>query len=336
MSLLSVKDLSVSFELTESTVSAVNGISFSLEPGKTIGFVGESGSGKSVTAQAIMGLISGENVKISGSVSFDGSDIDYTDEPALRNLRGKDIAMVFQDPLSSLHPFYKIGDQIAESYLVHHPGVKKTEALSEAVRVMTEVGIPSAANRVNDYPHQFSGGMRQRIMIAMALINRPKLLIADEPTTALDVTVQAQILQLLKRLQKDYDMAIMLITHDFGVVSEVCDDVVVMYAGKAVEKASAEEIFKSPEHPYTRGLLDSLVGNQDQEADLIPIPGTPPSAAELPEGCSFAPRCAWANQDGISCDVNSPELIETSPNHSSACFLPSKGRAKLLLRKVKA
>ena len=172
-------------------------------------------------------------------------------------------------------------------------------------------------------------------MIAMALINRPKLLIADEPTTALDVTVQAQILQLLKRLQKEHDMAIMLITHDFGVVSEVCDDVVVMYAGKAVEKASVEEIFKSPEHPYTRGLLDSLVGNQDLEADLVPIPGTPPSAAELPRGCSFSPRCAWANQDGMSCDEKSPELIETSSNHSSSCFLPSKGRATLLLRTVK-
>jgi len=334
VTLLKVDNLTVQFNLVDSTVKAVNGVSFSLERGKTLGFVGESGSGKSVTAQAIMGLVSGENVQISGDVSLDGQKIDYRDEKALRPIRGKDIAMVFQDPLSSLHPFYKIGDQISESFLVHHPKAKKAEALAEAVKVMAEVGIPSPETRINDYPHQFSGGMRQRIMIAMALINRPKLLIADEPTTALDVTVQAQILELLKRLQKENNMAILLITHDFGVVSEMCDDVVVMYAGKAVETASAKDIFASPLHPYTRGLLDSLVGNDDAGAELIPIPGTPPSAADLPAGCAFAPRCAWAGKDGIECESKQPDLLVTEPNHSSACFLPAKGRATLLIRKV--
>lgn len=334
MSLLKVDNLNVSFVLTDSTVQAVNGVSFQLERGKTLGFVGESGSGKSVTAQAIMGLVAGENVELTGDVAFDGKVIDYKDEKSLRSIRGQEIAMVFQDPLSSLHPFYKVGDQIAESYIVHHTGAKKEEAIAEAIKVMTEVGIPSPETRINDYPHQFSGGMRQRIMIAMALINRPKLLIADEPTTALDVTVQAQILELLKRLQKENNMAIILITHDFGVVSEVCDDVIVMYAGKAVETASADEIFKSPEHPYTRGLLDSLVGNHDMDSELIPIPGTPPSAADLPAGCSFAPRCAWANKDGMPCDTKAPALTETSSNHSSACFLPASGRAKLLVRKA--
>ena len=334
MSLLKVDNLDVSFVLSDSTVKAVNGVSFELERGRTLGFVGESGSGKSVTAQAIMGLVAGENVELNGNVWFDDNAIDYQDEKSLRSIRGQEIAMVFQDPLSSLHPLYKVGDQIAESYLVHHIGAKKAEALEEAVKVMTEVGIPSPKTRINDYPHQFSGGMRQRIMIAMALINRPKLLIADEPTTALDVTVQAQILQLLKRLQKENNMAIILITHDFGVVSEVCDDVIVMYAGKAVEKAPAEDIFKSPEHPYTKGLLDSLVGNQDMDAELIPIPGTPPSAADLPPGCSFAPRCAWANKDGMPCDSKAPALVETSSHHSSACFLPALGRSKLLERKA--
>ena len=242
--------------------------------------------------------------------------------------------MVFQDPLSSLHPFYKVGDQIAESYLAHHPEAKKDAANARAIEMMGEVGIPDAVNRCNDYPHQFSGGMRQRIMIAMALINSPKLLIADEPTTALDVTVQAQILQLLKKLQADNNMAILLITHDFGVVSEMCDDVVVMYAGRAVEASSAKEIFASPEHPYTRGLLDSLVGNSDQDSELIPIPGTPPSAADLPMGCAFAPRCAWASQNSMACTTENPKLENSKPGHASACFLPSKGRALLLTKRV--
>jgi peptide/nickel transport system ATP-binding protein len=333
MTLLRVENLTVEFDLIGSNVKAVNGVSFSLEQGKTLGFVGESGSGKSVTAQSILGLVSGSNAKISGSVFLNGQQINYQDEKSLRPIRGKEIAIVFQDPLSSLHPFYKIGDQIMESYLVHHPDAKKGEALEQTLRVMAEVGIPSPQTRVNDYPHQFSGGMRQRIMIAMALINRPKLLIADEPTTALDVTVQAQILALLKRLQVENNMAILLITHDFGVVSEMCDDVVVMYAGRAIETASAEKIFASPEHPYTRGLLDSLVGNDDVGAELIPIPGTPPSAADLPEGCAFAPRCAWSGTDGMNCTTERPELIETSEGHSSACFLPSKNRSDLLVRK---
>ncbi len=334
MSLLRVENLSVEFDLVGSKVKAVNGVSFTLERGKTLGFVGESGSGKSVTAQAIMGLVSGSNTNIQGNVFLEDEPLDYNDEKALRPIRGKDIAMVFQDPLSSLHPFYKVGDQIAESYLVHHPKATKDEAKKEAIRVMEEVGIPEPAGRSNDYPHQFSGGMRQRIMIAMALINKPKLLIADEPTTALDVTVQAQILELLKRLQVENNMGILLITHDFGVVSEMCDDVVVMYAGRAVESASAKEIFASPEHPYTRGLLDSLVGADDLGADLVPIPGSPPSAADLPPGCSFAPRCAWANSNNMACATTVPSLEDTKAGHASACFLPAKGRATFLTKRV--
>ncbi|KRO40039.1 MAG: hypothetical protein ABR66_04390 [Microbacteriaceae bacterium BACL25 MAG-120322-bin65] len=332
MTLLSINDLTVRFPLEDGIVHAVNGVSYSIEPGTTLGCVGESGSGKSVTALSVLGLNGGSKTEISGSISFEGKPIDYADGNALRQLRGGPISIIFQDPLSSLHPFYTVGKQIAEAYLVHHKGASKKEARQQAMVALEEVGIPEASQRIDDYPHQFSGGMRQRIMIAMALINKPRLLIADEPTTALDVTVQAQILDLLKQIQRDTGMAILLITHDFGVVKEMCDDVVVMYGGRVVESAPAAEIFARPHHPYTRGLLDSLVANEDLDAPLKPIPGAPPSPSERFEGCSFAPRCQFANSQGMACGSVQPALAESGPQHHSACFLPVKNRDGFLAK----
>lgn len=322
MNLLRVENLTVDFQLTEGRVPAVRGVSFEISSGKILGCVGESGSGKSVTAQTIMGLTQAENVSISGEISFMDAPIVFSDKKAIRRLRGHEIAMIFQDPLSSLHPYYSVGSQIAESYLAHHKKSSKREAMQEALKAMIQVGIPEAESRLKDYPHQFSGGMRQRIMIAMALVNKPKLLIADEPTTALDVTVQAQILDLLTKLQKETGMAILLITHDFGVVREVCDDVIVMYAGRVVESGSADQIFANPSHPYTRGLLSSLVSGEDQER-LTPIPGSPPVLSELSEGCSFAPRCSWAGLEGMPCFNREPELQIVEGRAASACFMDS-------------
>ncbi|MFM7013562.1 MAG: ABC transporter ATP-binding protein [Actinomycetota bacterium] len=334
MTILEVKDLQVTFQTQTDSVPAVRGVSYSLKAGKTLGCVGESGSGKSVTAQTILGLNTGAKTQISGKVFFDGVEVDFTNKEAIQKLRGNDVAMIFQDPLSSLHPFYTVGNQIAEAYLVHHPKATKAEARVRTLEVMNQVGIPVSETRIDDYPHQFSGGMRQRIMIAMALVNNPKVLIADEPTTALDVTVQAQILDLLKKLQKETGMSILLITHDFGVVKEMCDEVVVMYAGKVVETGPVAEIFKDPQHPYTRGLLDSLVANEDSDKPLIPIPGTPPTPAEFNLGCSFAPRCRWAGKDGIDCNNQIPELVGTA-KHQSACLLPTTNRSKLFASRTK-
>ena len=329
MPLLEVKDLTVHFKTDDGIVKAVDGISYTVEKGRALGIVGESGSGKSVSSLTVMGLtrFSG-NAQISGSVTFDGQDLLAASDEDLRRLRGNDIAMIFQDPLSSLHPFYKIGDQLVEAMQAHR-GVSKAKALDRAVEMLGLVGIPEPRRRVDAYPHEFSGGMRQRVMIAMALINEPKLLIADEPTTALDVTVQAQILDLIQRLQRELDTAIVMITHDLGVVAEVTDEIAVMYAGRIVEHAGKETVFAAPEHPYTWGLLKSIPRlDSPRDEDLVPIPGRPPSLITKPTGCSFHPRCPYVREAHTRID---PPLqpAGANGNHEVACLLPAETRRSL-------
>jgi len=327
---LAVEDLTVRFPTPDGVVNAVTGLSYSLELGKTLGIVGESGSGKSVSSMAIMGLHNPQRTQISGSIRLEGTELIGVGDDQMRRVRGNVAAMIFQDPLSSLHPFFRVGDQIVEAYLTHHRGASRSEARKRAIRMLDMVGIPQANRRVDDYPHQFSGGMRQRAMIAMALVNEPKLLIADEPTTALDVTVQAQILDLLRDLQKEMGSAIIMITHDLGVVAEMADDVLVMYAGRCVEYGAAKEILTHPEHPYTWGLLTSvphLTG--DPEARLVPVPGTPPSLINLPGGCSFHPRCPYASRlPDYRCREDLPELRRggRGAGHLVRCHLPDPDR----------
>ena len=319
--LLSVRDLHVSFGTSEGVVQAVRGVSFDISQGETLAIVGESGSGKSVTASAIMRLNFGADVRVSGSASLDGQDILSMSEEGVRQLRGKDIAMIFQDPLTALNPFYTVGNQIAEAYAIHHPGTSKNDLRELALDSITKVGIPEPLKRLNQYPHEFSGGMRQRIVIAMALINSPKLLIADEPTTALDVTVQAQILELISAMQEEHGSAVILITHDLGVVAEVTKRVLVMYAGRLVETASVEDAFNSPTHPYTRGLLNSVRSlDSDRHSRLEPIPGNPPSLIDLPPGCPFHLRCQYAASLKDRCRSEVPELKAVG-NSWSACHL---------------
>jgi peptide/nickel transport system ATP-binding protein len=282
-----VRDLRVSFDTPDGTVRAVRGVSFDVEAGRTLAVVGESGSGKSVTTQTITGLTRGATV--SGTANFDGTDLIGADEATLRRLRGARIGMIFQDPLSSLHPQYRIGWQIVEMIRAHDRTISKQVARKRAADLLTLVGIPRAAERIDDYPHQFSGGMRQRVMIAMAMALDPALLIADEPTTALDVTVQAQVLNVMRRLQEEFGTAIILITHDLGVVAEMADDVVVMYAGSVMERAPRRDVFYRNHHPYTQGLLASLPAGSG--ARLTPIPGSPPSLIGVSKGCPFAARC---------------------------------------------
>ena len=326
--LLDVQDLHVSFDSDDGLVRAVDGISFSVEPGKTLGIVGESGSGKSVTSLTIMGLTRGPSTTISGSATFEGEDLIAAPDDELRRLRGNDVAMVFQDPLSSLHPFYKVGAQLVEAIQTHQ-NVSRAAAFDRAGELLELVGIPEPRKRLMSFPHEFSGGMRQRAMIAMALSNDPKLLIADEPTTALDVTVQAQILELIARLQGELGMAVIIITHDLGVVAETADDIAVMYAGRIVEAARTDTLFDAPEHPYTWGLLESipkLTGPRDEE--LIPIPGRPPSLINPPSGCSFHPRCPYVRQ---SHKENEPalETVPDDPGHRVACLLAPEVRRAL-------
>ena len=326
--LLDVRDLRIHFPTSDGLVKAVDGLSFSLERGRTLGIVGESGSGKSVTSLGIMGLHHGTNAQISGHIRLDGEELVGATPSRVRELRGSKMAMIFQDPLSSLHPYYTVGAQIAEAYLVHNQVGKKV-AHKHAVNMLARVGIPQPATRVNDYPHQFSGGMRQRAMIAMALSCDPELLIADEPTTALDVTVQAQILDLIWDLQQEYHSAVIIITHDLGVVAELSDDILVMYAGRMAEYGSAEEIFDEPGHPYTWGLLASMPRIDEARLErLIPIKGTPPSLIDVPSGCAFHPRCRYAGfTDGRSqTDVPAPR--EVSPGHLVACHLTGDQRRK--------
>ncbi|HEV7527985.1 MAG TPA: ABC transporter ATP-binding protein, partial [Solirubrobacteraceae bacterium] len=291
--LLRVEDLRVEFSTEDGIVHAVDGITYEVGRGRTLGIVGESGSGKSVAAMTTLGLTRGKTAQISGRILFEGRDLVTLADRELRAIRGNDIAMVFQDPLSSLHPFYKVGYQLIEAVRAHQH-VSKAQARERAIELLGLVGIPDPSRRVDDFPHEFSGGMRQRAMIAMALANEPKLLIADEPTTALDVTVQAQILELIARLRRELDMAVVLITHDLGVVADVADDISVMYAGRIIETAPKEAIFRAPEHPYTWGLLRSIPRlDLPRGEELVPISGRPPSLITLPGGCSFHPRCPY-------------------------------------------
>jgi oligopeptide transport system ATP-binding protein len=331
LALLEVNDLKTYFFTREGVVQAVDGISFSLEKGKTLGIVGESGCGKSVTALSIMGLIPKPPAKIvAGEVLFDGNDLTKFSERQMQSLRGNQIAMIFQDPMTSLNPTLKIGTQITETILAHED-VSKQDARKRAVDLLDEVGIPRAAERLDDYPHRFSGGMRQRVMIAIALSCSPRLLIADEPTTALDVTIQAQILDLLDELRQEHEMAMILITHDMGVVAEVCDDVAIMYAGQIVEQAGGFELFEHPEHPYTEALLGALPqleGDEQQirESRLTAIPGRPPDLVDPPEACRFAARCPYANYDD-SCATVEPQLREIRTGHLVRTAHPASERS---------
>ena len=326
MSLLSVRDLRVEFTTPDGVVKAVDGISFDVEQGETLAIVGESGSGKSVSNLAYMGLLPKGKTKITGSVILetDNGPVDLIGmEPdVIRKIRGKDIAMIFQDPMSALHPFYSIGDQLIEAHQAHNK-VEKNVSQERAIELLTLVGVADAEERLRAYPHQFSGGMRQRVMIAMALMNNPSVLIADEPTTALDVTVQAQILKLISDLQKQFKMAVILITHDLGVVAGAADRVNVMYAGKLVESAGVDEIYAKPKMPYTVGLLGSVPRmDRPHEDRLTAIPGQPPSLMKLSAGCAFAPRCTRKSEVlGNKCETTAPELIQISSGHYSRCHL---------------
>jgi peptide/nickel transport system ATP-binding protein len=332
MSILSVKDLTVQFPTEDGLVNAVNGVSFSIEKGKTLGIVGESGSGKSVTSLAIMGLHKGSRAIINGQINLNGTEINAASEDEVRALRGKSMSMIFQDALAALHPFYRVGDQIAEAYLVHNK-VSKAEAKKRAIEMLDRVGIPEPQKRAEDYPHQFSGGMRQRAMIAMALSCNPQLLIADEPTTALDVTIQAQILELLRDLQKDFGTAIILITHDLGVVAETADDILIMYAGKAIEYGTVHDVLKTPKHPYGWGLLTSIPRlNSDPNLKLNAIPGMPPSLISIPTGCSFHPRCAYVSQVGAACSSQVPDL--KGDGHLVRCHLTAEQRSQIFNSEV--
>jgi peptide/nickel transport system ATP-binding protein len=332
---LSVRDLRIHFNTDDGLVKSVDGVSFDVRKGKTLGIVGESGSGKSVTSLGVMGLHRSANAKVSGEVWLDGQELIGADPDAVRRLRGRKMAMIFQDPLSAMHPYYTVGQQIVEAYRVHHD-VSKKAAKQRAVEMLDRVGIPEPAKRVDGYPHEFSGGMRQRAMIAMALVNNPELLIADEPTTALDVTVQAQILDLIHDLQKEFGSAVIMITHDLGVVAEMADDLLVMYGGRCVERGPAEAVFSEPRHPYTWGLLGSMPRLDREETDrLIPIKGAPPSLINLPSGCAFHPRCPYADipKDNVTRTVR-PELTEVGGSHWAACHMGQEQRERIWTEEI--
>ena len=329
---LSVRDLKVHFSTEDGLVKAVDGLSFDLERGKTLGIVGESGSGKSVTNLAVLGLHNRKTTAIDGSITLDGQELTDASEKKLETLRGKKMAMIFQDALTALSPYYTVGRQIAEPFM-KHTGASKKEARDRAVEMLTKVGITQPRTRVDDYPHQFSGGMRQRAMIAMALACDPDLLIADEPTTALDVTVQAQILDLLKDLQQEFGSAIIFITHDLGVISDMADDLLVMYSGRAVERGAVREVLREPRHPYTWGLLSSMprLGGSTSQP-LMPIPGSPPSLLNPPSGCPFHPRCTFTDQvSGDRCSTERPPLGE---GRAAACHLTAEQKQTIFIDKI--
>jgi len=325
---LSVRDLRVHFATDDGVVRAVDGLSFDVERGRTLGIVGESGSGKSVTNLAILGLHDRTRTTLSGEIVLDGQELLTARERELEQLRGSKMAMIFQDALASLSPYHTVGRQIAETY-AKHTGASRRESRARAVEMLRRVGIPQPAVRADDYPHQFSGGMRQRVMIAMALVCDPELLIADEPTTALDVTVQAQIMDLLRDLQQEFGTSIVFITHDLGVISRMADDILVMYAGRAVERGTRREVLRTPQHPYTWGLLGSMPSlSAPVDVPLSPIPGTPPSLLDPPPGCRFEPRCAFREQVPAGrCASRRPDLPRTAA-HGAACHLTSAQRVE--------
>ena len=323
--LLDVRGLTVRFPTSDGVVQAVSAVSFGLSRGETLGIVGESGSGKSVSNLAIMGLLNRNRTEISGEVDFLGRDLLTLPPSELQKIRGKDIAMVFQDPFACLHPMYRVGAQIAEAVSAHsHDG--KDKAWERAVELLDHVGIPNAKSRARDYPHQFSGGMRQRAMIAMALVHNPSILICDEPTTALDVTVQAQIIELIEAVKQEFNIGVILVTHDLGVIAEVADSVMVMYAGRVMEYGPAAQIFDQPQHPYAWGLLDSMPSVERRLAALVPIEGSPPSLLAPPSGCPFHPRCRYRFEP---CPTERPPLVAPVPEaHPDACHLPWDDKVK--------
>jgi oligopeptide transport system ATP-binding protein len=314
MALLQVENLGVCFATNDGVVNAVNGVSFGLDRGQTLGIVGESGSGKTQIAFAIMGLLA-KNGTASGSVRFDGAEILNAPLRVINKIRSNNIAMVFQDPMTALNPYMRVADQMAEG-LIHHKGMTKAQAVAECIRMLDAVKIPDARGRIGLYPHEFSGGMRQRVMIAMALLCKPDILIADEPTTALDVTVQAQIMHLLADLQRDFGMATVLITHDLGVIAGFCRDVIVLYGGQVMEKSPVDPLFYAPSHPYTRGLLRAIPRVDQDGAELNTIPGSPPNMTGVQKGCPFAPRCPYA---GADCRAYLSPLTEFAPGQMRAC-----------------
>jgi peptide/nickel transport system ATP-binding protein len=331
--LLEVRDLRVHFPTEDGIVKAVDGISFTVAPGETLGVVGESGSGKSVSFLTVLGLISSKAANISGEVIFQGQDLLKVPADEMRAVRGAKISMIFQDPMTSLHPYYKVGAQISEAIRAHEK-ISKKEAHDQSVEMLRRVGIPRPDERANQYPHEFSGGMRQRAMIAMALSLNPDLLIADEPTTALDVTVQAQILDLIDRLKSEFNAAVVMITHDLGVVAEHCDHIQVMYAGKIVESGVRNDVYYGAHHPYTWGLLRSIARmDQPRSERLVPILGLPPSLINVPPGCSFNPRCPYAFD---RCRTDVPELIPADGHHASACHLLLEDKVRIFNEEVLA
>ncbi len=329
--LLEVRDLTVHFPTEDGIVKAVDGVSFSIMPGETLGVVGESGSGKSVSFLTVLGLINTRQATIQGEVIFEGVDLLKLPKEEMRNIRGAKISMIFQDPMTSLHPFYKVGDQIAEA-IRNHQKVTKKEAHEQAVEMLRRVNIPKPEERANQYPHEFSGGMRQRAMIAMGLALNPDLVIADEPTTALDVTVQAQILDLIDRLKQEFNAAVVIITHDLGVVAEHCDNIQVMYAGRAVEYGYARDIYYDSDHPYTWGLLQSIARVDAPRTErLKPIKGLPPSLIFVPTGCPFHPRCPYVFD---RCRTEVPRLLPVDGHHASACHLSLQDKERIFKEEV--
>ena len=312
---LDIQNLTIHYEVDGDVIEAVNDVSLQLENGKTLGLVGETGAGKTSTALAVLNMIPDPpGIIKSGSITVCGHDVLNASKKELQSIRGNDVSMIFQDPMTSLNPVFTVGDQIAESVQLHNPGMSKKDAYEKAMQMLETVGIPR--ERGFEYPHQFSGGMKQRVVIAIALACNPKLLLADEPTTALDVTIQAQVLDLMRKLREEYKMSMIMITHDLGIVAEVCDEVAVMYAGRIVERGTLREVFKNTKHPYTEGLFNSLPNPRDRKAELIPIPGLMPDPANLPEGCAFADRCAYATE---ACRKGQPTLHQFSETHSVLC-----------------
>ena len=331
--ILDVRDLKVHFPTDDGIVKAVDGVSFTIERGQTLGIVGESGSGKSVSMLTVMGLVTKKQAQIEGEVFFEGRNLLEASKDEMRALRGRKISMIFQDPLTSLHPYYKVGDQIVEG-LRAHQDIAKSDAMAQAVEMLKKVGIPKPEERANQYPHEFSGGMRQRAMIAMALSLNPDLLIADEPTTALDVTVQAQILDLIGRLKDEFEASVAIITHDLGVVAEHADDVMVMYAGKIAEYGTRDDVYYGAHHPYTWGLLESIARiDQPRSERLRPIPGLPPSLIFVPPGCPFHPRCRYVMD---VCKTEVPPLLSEDGRHASACHLSLAEKERIFNEEIAA